>query len=233
MRLAEALHFSEIGEGVSVLLLHPALNSSELFLDQRHGGVASWIAARGCRVLCADLPGHGRSQNLNAFEADYLELCAAGVLATLDQERLRRVAIVGVGVGAQVALHFTVAHPRRVSCLVADSIPGSSALVSPEPWTGLAPLGPEGERQLSRWRDFSSTAHWRAQFTALGRKLTRPSLIITCGDGEPSEVAGLYELSREKPQLHLALLPGDAPPACLRAPGFFLKEVEAFLAAFA
>ncbi len=227
------LHAEEVGSDYPVLLLHPALGSFELFVDERHGGVASWIAARGCRVIGPDLPGHGKSAPIERFLPGYIEQCAKSVLGVMDSKKVTRAALAGVGFGGLVALKMAILAPRRISCIIGDSVPGSSTLVGLEPWPGLAPVGSQGERMLLNWRNFTPFGHWNETFLELILRVKAPSLIITCGDGHPAELAELYALAKDRPQLQMATVPGDSPPACLRAPSFFLRELEHFLAAYA
>lgn len=229
------LHVEVVGDDAPVLLLHQAFGSFASFHDTDRGNVAQWLEARGCRVIGIDLPGHGRSYRVEEFTADYLDQCVEDVSAVVAHLGIQRAAVVAVGFGALVALRVAANYPHLASCVVADSLPGVSPAVPFEPWPGLVPshalLG--RERQLTSWRRFAQRLD-SEPILPEPKRVRCPVLLAVCGDSNSSDlVAGVYELAQSLPHGNVALLPGDRPPACWQSPGFFVREVERFLAAYA
>lgn len=99
--------------GPPVLLLHGAM------LDTAEGiwhGVVPALAARH-RVLVIDMPRHGASRPWSGWLGDafYTRFLAE----LLDVLGLEQVAIMGLSMGGGTGLRFALAHPERVSALVA------------------------------------------------------------------------------------------------------------------
>ena len=95
---------------VTVVLLH------NIFCDRRvfEGAVAA--LRQGHRTIALDFRGHGES---GAGEAPYaIADLVADVLAVLDRERVTRAVVVGLSIGATVAMELALAHPERVAGLV-------------------------------------------------------------------------------------------------------------------
>jgi class 3 adenylate cyclase len=69
------------------------------------------------RTLWFDLRGIGASEG-NAWDSLAGEICDADLTALLDEVGFERAAIVAEGACAGRAIHFSVAHPERVSALV-------------------------------------------------------------------------------------------------------------------
>jgi 3-oxoadipate enol-lactonase len=93
-----------------VVLLHSLATHGELWALQQSVWRASF------RVLCMDLPGHGRSSMAKA--EDSLEDIAAQVLATLDSLGVVRASFVGMSLGGMVAQAIALNWPDRVESLV-------------------------------------------------------------------------------------------------------------------
>ena len=99
--------------GTPVLLLHGAM------LDTAEGiwhDVVPVLAARH-RVHVIDMPRHGASRPWSGWLGDafYTRFLAA----LLDALGLERVAIMGLSMGGGAGHRFALAHPERVSALVA------------------------------------------------------------------------------------------------------------------
>jgi pimeloyl-[acyl-carrier protein] methyl ester esterase len=90
------LHVTERGSGRPVLLLH-GFGASGRSLE----GLATALAGR-CRVVVADLPGHGRSPPCPVPVA--LDDLGAGVAALLADLGIRRPRLLGWSLGAQAVL---------------------------------------------------------------------------------------------------------------------------------
>jgi pimeloyl-ACP methyl ester carboxylesterase len=105
------LHYWQSGEGPDVVLVHGL-----------GGNLAGWHLTmvpelqRDYRITTYDLRGHGRS---DAPATGYTTLDMADDLSgLLDALNIRQARIVGHSWGADIALHFALAYPRRVSDLV-------------------------------------------------------------------------------------------------------------------
>jgi pimeloyl-ACP methyl ester carboxylesterase len=105
------LHYWQSGEGPDVVLLHGL-----------GGNLAGWHLTmvpqlqREYRVTTYDLRGHGRS---DAPARGYTTRDMARELAgLLDGLKIPQASIVGHSWGADIALHFALDYPRRVSDLV-------------------------------------------------------------------------------------------------------------------
>ncbi|MGH2784226.1 MAG: alpha/beta fold hydrolase [Actinomycetota bacterium] len=101
------LWYEVAGEGAPVVLLHGGLWDSRMWDDQFEA------LAERCRAVRYDLRGYGRSDRpAKAYShSDDLK-------ALLDQLKIERAALVGLSMGAMVAVDFTLEHPDRVEALV-------------------------------------------------------------------------------------------------------------------
>jgi pimeloyl-ACP methyl ester carboxylesterase len=104
------IHYSEAGEGSAVVLLHGFLEGSWMWqpflpvLLKRH------------RVVCIDLPGHGKSDCIGYVHT--MDEMAEAVFAVLKELKLRRVQMIGHSMGGYVALAFAERWPDVVKGLV-------------------------------------------------------------------------------------------------------------------
>lgn len=98
------------GPGGAVVLLH------NIFCDRRvFDEVAAGLRTRH-RTVAVDFRGHGES-SLGAAPYDVADL-VGDVVAILDREGIPRASVVGLSLGATVALELALAHPDRVDRLV-------------------------------------------------------------------------------------------------------------------
>lgn len=102
------LWYEEEGEGPAVVLLHAEAADSRMWDAQWHA------LTRHFRVIRVDLPGAGRSPY-----ADEPKTGDGLLESLLHALGLERAALVGAGLGALLALDFTIRHPARVWALVA------------------------------------------------------------------------------------------------------------------
>ncbi|MGS5086163.1 alpha/beta fold hydrolase [Hydrogenophaga sp. A37] len=93
-----------------VVLLHPLATHSDLWLAQ----LPAWTTR--FRVVCVDLPGHGRSPVLP--EVTTLSQYAGEVRQVLDAIGVDRTALVGLSLGGMVAQAFALDWPERTRALV-------------------------------------------------------------------------------------------------------------------
>jgi pimeloyl-ACP methyl ester carboxylesterase len=97
-------------EPAPLVLLHPWGSTGSM----SWAAVAGALEDSGRRVLAPDLPGHG-----DAAALDFTWGCAtASVLAACDQVSSGPAVLIGLSLGAAVALRLAAEHPDRVAGLV-------------------------------------------------------------------------------------------------------------------
>jgi len=103
------IHFTSIGKGNAVVLLHGFLENSAMWNE-----IANILSKRN-RIICIDLLGHGQSGNLGYIHS--MEDQAQMVKAVLNHLRLRKYVFVGHSMGGYVALAFAKLFPESVKGL--------------------------------------------------------------------------------------------------------------------
>jgi len=147
------------GDGEPVLLLH-GLTATRRYVV--HGSRV--LERAGRRVIAYDARGHGASSPAPAGTYTYAELVRDAV-AVLDAQGIERAVLVGQSMGSATAVATALAHPERVSALVAVT-PAHRGRPSADlaRWdalaAGLDAGGPEGFLDAlgpltisERWRD--------------------------------------------------------------------------------
>jgi pimeloyl-ACP methyl ester carboxylesterase len=105
--------YDEYGAGDRVVVLvHGLLMNRRMY--ERLGPE---IAARGNRVICPDLLGHGRSDRPTDPQVYSMTAFADQVGALLDHLGVDRAVIGGTSLGANVGLEFAAWHPDRTEAL--------------------------------------------------------------------------------------------------------------------
>jgi pimeloyl-ACP methyl ester carboxylesterase len=127
------LEFDAYGEGERLLvLLHGLLMNRRMF--ERLGPE---LAARGNRVVCLDLLGHGRSDRPEDLRLYSMPLFARQVVALLDHLEQPAAVVGGTSLGANIALEMTSRSPDRVRALFIEmpvldnALPGVAAAFAP------------------------------------------------------------------------------------------------------
>ncbi|MFI3138004.1 MAG: pimeloyl-ACP methyl ester esterase BioH [Methylococcaceae bacterium] len=121
--MTKNLHIEIFGQGKTIVLLHGWA---------MHAGVLRNFAmklAQQARVICVDLPGHGRSPLQQPFE---LQAIAAELIQALDEAPC---CWLGWSLGALVALEVARQAPEKVSSVVL--LAGSPCFVKKAAWPGL------------------------------------------------------------------------------------------------
>ena len=103
------VHFTSIGKGNAVILLHGFLENSAMWNE-----IANILSKRN-RVICIDLLGHGQTGNLGYIHS--MEDQANMVNTVLNHLRLRKYIFVGHSMGGYVALAFAKLFPETVKGL--------------------------------------------------------------------------------------------------------------------
>ncbi len=103
------LRFTDSGSGHALVLLHGYLESLEIWDGFRER------LENDFRVICPDLPGHGKSGVTG--DVHEMELLAEGVAAVLDHCKADKCFIVGHSMGGYGALAFLELYPDRLAGL--------------------------------------------------------------------------------------------------------------------
>jgi pimeloyl-ACP methyl ester carboxylesterase len=120
------LVYDEYGEGAqTVVLLHGLLLSRSM-----QASVAEGLAARGYRVLCLDLLGHGDSDRPEDMWRYSMSIFGEQAIALLDHLEVEQAVVAGTSLGANVALEAAVLGPDRLRGLVVEMPVLDNALVA-------------------------------------------------------------------------------------------------------
>ena len=103
------VHFTSIGKGKAVVLIHGFLENSTMWHQ------ISQELSKKYRVISIDLLGHGKTENLGYIHT--MEDQAKMVKAVLNHLRLRKYIFVGHSMGGYVALAFAKLFPENIKGL--------------------------------------------------------------------------------------------------------------------
>ena len=115
------IRYADLGKGEPVVLLHGYLESLEIW-----DGFADELSA-DYRVICVDLPGHGRSGVYSSI--DSMAIMADAVKQVLDFLGIGRAVIIGHSMGGYAALAFEDFYPEVT---IGFGLFHSHALADPE-----------------------------------------------------------------------------------------------------
>ncbi|HEU4727462.1 MAG TPA: alpha/beta hydrolase [Kofleriaceae bacterium] len=108
--------YAEHGSGPRpIILTHGLLMDSRMYTR-----LAPTLAARGHRVITADMLGHGTSAQPYAMTEYSMPQFGRDVIALLDHLELTQAVVGGTSLGANVALEAAVVAPARVRALVLE-----------------------------------------------------------------------------------------------------------------
>ncbi|MCF6468129.1 alpha/beta hydrolase [Nonomuraea sp. MG754425] len=183
------LFWIDRGAGRPVVLLHGG------FLDHGMWAAQLPVLAARHRVIAPDARGHGRSAN--ATGPYRLTDDLAGLLRHLDTGPA---VLVGVSMGAGIAVDTALEHPELVRAVVVTGA-GTSEPYFEDPWT---------TRSLAAWHAAMAAGDLDASvaaFTALGTGPRR-----TLGDLDPVVVSRLTRMARSTMSKHSAGEPDHLVP---------------------
>ncbi|MBL9017667.1 MAG: alpha/beta fold hydrolase, partial [Myxococcales bacterium] len=110
------ISYLEYGSGPRVLVL-----THGLLMDRRmYDRVAPAVAARGFRVICVDMLGHGASDQPHDMTAYSMQKFGRDVVALLDHLGVREAVVGGTSLGANVALEAATFARSRIRALVLE-----------------------------------------------------------------------------------------------------------------
>src|SRR5919197_6325067 len=110
------LVFDEYGVGDRPVLLLPGL----LFSRRMHRPLAEQLAARGHRVLCLDLLGHGDSDRPPEMVEYSMTIFGEQAIGLLDHLQIEQAVIGGTSLGANATLEAAARAPDRVKGLIVE-----------------------------------------------------------------------------------------------------------------
>jgi len=103
------IHYSVIGKGNSIVLLHGFLENSSMWKE------IAPVLAKNHRVISIDLLGHGKTACLGYVHT--MEEMAAAVQAVLRHLKIRKSYFIGHSLGGYVALAFAEKNPDNIKGL--------------------------------------------------------------------------------------------------------------------
>jgi len=104
------IHYTESGKGTAIVLLHGFLENVSMWKNLEQ------VLNTRYRVICIDLLGHGKSENLGYVHK--MDEMAYVVKEVLDELNIRRSFFVGHSMGGYVSLAFAEMYPDNVKGLV-------------------------------------------------------------------------------------------------------------------
>lgn len=183
----EIVHYEVLGRGRPVLFLHDWVGSWRYWIP------AMQAASISFRAYALDFWGFGDTAK---NPAHYCVQEQAGLLeAFLDELGIGRIALVGHGLGAIVALLYTAGSPTRVDRVMSVSLPLDSAAIHPR-------LGSDPPQEMADW--------------LLGRLPAGEAARVEAPKTDPQAVIqSLASLN----QIDLSVLPVVLPVPCLLVHG--------------
>ncbi|WP_412067688.1 alpha/beta fold hydrolase [Rubrivirga sp. IMCC43871] len=236
-----AVQVTGLADAPPLVVFHAALGSTELETDRL---IAVW--ERTHRVYGVDLPGHGRSGDLDTASPDWDDYVSAAI-AVVDHFGLSAAHVFGFSMGAGVALALALARPAAVGRLVVHGANVQWSAAEVEAMT--SPMAPDRiERDTPFWARRLAEVHgarWPglvAQIVAFtsalpDRWMTDADLagvacptLVSAGDADRFfDVRHAVGLWRAIPDARLRVIPGlDHPIQGVDVPTF-AADVERFL----
>lgn len=122
----QRIAYREHGSGDRVLVLVHGLLMNHRMYDR----LAPAIAARGNRVVCVDLLGHGASDRPDDLRRYSISAFADQVDSLLDHLEIAEAVVGGTSLGANVGLELAARHPARARGLMVEMPVLENALVA-------------------------------------------------------------------------------------------------------
>ena len=104
------IHYRVEGEGPSLVLLHGFIESLEIWNEY------SASLSQDFKVISIDLPGHGKSEMVDAILT--MDLMAEVVKCVMDQESINTCVMAGHSMGGYVTLAFADKYPKIVKGMI-------------------------------------------------------------------------------------------------------------------
>ncbi|MCX6232239.1 MAG: alpha/beta hydrolase [Bacteroidetes bacterium] len=104
------IHYTTEGQGNTIVLLHGFMESLQIWED------FSYELAKKHRVVCIDLPGHGKSECIQQVHT--MELMADVIKRVVDELEITSFLLIGHSMGGYVSLQFADKYPDMLKGLV-------------------------------------------------------------------------------------------------------------------
>lgn len=229
------LHYSKLGHGSPVVLLHGGLGNADYW-----GLQAKALAARHT-VISVDSRGHGRSTR-DARPYGY-DLMADDVIALLDQLKIPRADFVGWSDGAILGLDLAMRYPQRVGKVFAYAANTQTSGVkegvenNPTFAAYIERAGQEYTRLSPTPKEYPAFVEqighmWASQPNWSDADLTRIKTPVLIVDGDHDEAIKREHteyMAATIPGAGLLILPNVSHFAFLQDPGLFNAALEHFL----
>jgi pimeloyl-ACP methyl ester carboxylesterase len=229
------LHYSTLGHGSPVVLLHGGLGNADYW-----GLQAKALAARHT-VISVDSRGHGRSTR-DARPYGY-DLMADDVIALLDQLQIPRADFVGWSDGAILGLDLAMRYPQRVGKVFAYAANTQTSGVkegvenNPTFAAYIERAGQEYARLSPTPKEYPAFVEqighmWASQPNWSDADLARikaPVLIVDGDHDEAIKREHTQYMAATIPGAGLLILPNVSHFAFLQDPGLFNAALEHFL----
>ncbi|MGE0090657.1 MAG: alpha/beta fold hydrolase [Bacteroidales bacterium] len=101
------LTYTDSGKGLVVVLLHGYLESLDIWTEFAHD------LSKFCRVICFDIPGHGKSEFL--AEKQTMEQIANQIKSALETLNINKCVLVGHSMGGYLTLMFHHLFPEMLT----------------------------------------------------------------------------------------------------------------------
>ncbi|MFA5664842.1 alpha/beta fold hydrolase [Castellaniella sp.] len=112
------IYFEEAGEGIPLLCLHTAGSDSR----QYRGLMNDTRVTDRFRVICFDMPWHGKSSPPPGWQDETYRLSSSDyvtmILAMADVLALDRPVVMGCSIGGRIVLHLALDHASRFRALI-------------------------------------------------------------------------------------------------------------------
>jgi 3-oxoadipate enol-lactonase len=113
-------HFSLLGSGPTVLMLHGAEGGHLSFAPQ-----LETFASAGYRAVAWDMPGYGSSAPIEPYAFKGLAQSCVALIEALQKKSQAPLVLLGQGIGAMVAVEVALRQPELVSKLVLSNFASS------------------------------------------------------------------------------------------------------------
>jgi len=112
------LFYKEYGEGKPLLIIH-GNTASSIMLDEEIK-----FYSNNFKVITVDIIGHGKSERLEKFPANFWEENAKLLNGLCKKLNINKINIIGTSGGAIIALNFAIHYSENVNRVIADSFMG-------------------------------------------------------------------------------------------------------------
>jgi pimeloyl-ACP methyl ester carboxylesterase len=100
------IHYTTAGQGDTIVLLHGFMESLQIWKDFSHELSAKF------KVVCIDLPGHGKSESIG--EVHSMDLISDILKEITDYLDISSFVLIGHSMGGYVSLQFADQYPERI-----------------------------------------------------------------------------------------------------------------------